>query len=73
MVTHKPTLYIYKSQSTLNPNTNTMLPDRPQYGLFANRDIAQQYSSASIVSLRSQSRNQKVAVSLNNAIIIIWF
>jgi hypothetical protein len=63
MVTHKPTLYVYKIQSSLNPNTNTMLPDRPQYGLSANGDIAQQYSSASIVSLRSHSRTQKVAVS----------
>jgi len=59
MVTHKPTLYVCKSQSSLNPNSNTMLPDRPQYGLSATRDIAQQYSSASIVSLRFHSRNQK--------------
>jgi hypothetical protein len=73
MVTHKPTLNVYKSQSILNPNTNTTLPDRPQYGLSATRYIAQQYSSASIFSLRSHSRSQKIGVGLNNVIIIIWF
>ena len=49
-----------------------MLPDRPQYGLSATRDIAQQYSSASIVSLRSHFANQKTGVSLKNVITVIW-
>jgi hypothetical protein len=73
MVTHKPTLYVYKSQSSLNPNTNTMLPDRPQYGLSATRDIAQQHSSASIFSMRFHYRNKKIGEGLKNVIIINWF
>jgi len=72
MVTHKPTLYVCKTQSSLNPNSNTMRPDKPQYGLSATRDIAQQYSSASVVSLRFHPRNQKIGVGLKNVITIIW-
>ena len=49
-----------------------MLPYWPQYGLSATRDIAQQYSSASIVSLRFHSRDQKIGVGLKNVITIIW-
>ena len=41
-----------------------MLPDRPQYGLSATRDIAQQYSTASYVSLCSLSPNQQICVGL---------
>ena len=48
-----------------------MLPDRPQYGLSDTRDIAQQYSTASIVSLRSNCPNQKTGVGLKSVIIII--
>ena len=73
MVTHKPTLHVYKIQSILYANCNTMLPDRPQYGLSAKREIAQQYSPASIVSLRSHSRNQNIVVGLKNVITIISF
>jgi len=64
IVTHKPTLYVCNRQSSLNPKSNTMLPDRPQFGLSATREIAQQYSSSSIVPLRSHSRNQKVGECL---------
>jgi hypothetical protein len=39
-----------------------MLPDRPQYGFSVTRDIAQQYSSASIVTMHFHSRNYKVGV-----------
>jgi len=73
MVTHKPKLYVYKRQTILNPTSNNMLPDPPQYGLSTTRDIAQQYSSVSIVSLRSHPRNQKIAVGLYKVIIVIWF
>jgi len=50
-----------------------MLRDRPQYGLSATRDIAQQYSSASIISLRSHSPKKKISVGLKNVITVIWF
>jgi hypothetical protein len=50
-----------------------MVHDRPQYGLSASRDIAQQYSSSSIVSLIFHSRNHKIGVGNKNVIIIIWF
>jgi hypothetical protein len=66
-----PTLYVYKSQSSLNPNPNRTLPDRPQYGLSATCDIAQQYSPASIVSLRFHSRNHKIWKSHKYVIIIM--
>jgi hypothetical protein len=39
-----------------------MLHDRPQYGLSATRDIAQNYSSVSIVSQRFRSLNHKIGV-----------
>ena len=72
-VTHKPTLQVYNIQSTLNPNSNAMLPDGLEYSLSATRDIAQQYSSASIVSLRSNCPNHKIGVGRKSVIIIIWF
>jgi len=73
MVTHNPRLYVCKRQTILSPTSNNTLPDRPQCGLSATRDIAQQYSSVSIVSLRSHPRNQKTAVGLYKVIIVIWF
>ena len=74
MVTHKPKLYVYKSQSILNPNTNTMLPDRPEHGLSDTGDIAQQYSFACIVSQRILSPIQKIGVGLKNVITVIrWY
>ena len=50
-----------------------MRPDKLQYGQSATRDIAQHYSSASVVSLRFHSRNQKIGVGFKNVITIIWF
>jgi hypothetical protein len=48
-----------------------MLPQRPQYGMTANCDIAQQYSSSSIVSLHFQSRNHNIGVGHKYVIIVI--
>jgi hypothetical protein len=41
-----------------------MVPYLPHYGLSTTSDIAQQYSSASIVSLRFHSRNHKIGARL---------
>jgi hypothetical protein len=50
-----------------------MLPDRRQFGLYATCFIAQQYSPASILSMRFRSRNHKISEGHKYVIIIIWF
>jgi hypothetical protein len=50
----------YKTEHC-NPNSITLLaPDRSQHDLPASRVIAQQYSSATFISLRVHTRNEKV-------------
>jgi len=48
-------IYVYTKESSWNPNSKTLDPDRPQYNRPASSVIAQQYSIASFVSLRIQS------------------
>jgi hypothetical protein len=42
----------YTKEPTRNPNSNTLVRDRPQHDHPAARVIAQQYSSSTLVSLR---------------------
>jgi len=42
----------YTKESSRNPNSNTLEPDRPRHDLPASRVIAQQYSYSTLVSLR---------------------
>jgi hypothetical protein len=46
-----------------------MKPDRPQHDRPATFVIAQQYSSATFVSMRFHSRKEKFGVRLKNLII----
>ena len=57
----------------LNPNYNTLEPDRPQHGHTAVYVIVQQYSSVNFVSLRFHSRKEKFGASFKNVIISILF
>ena len=50
--------YVNKIESSINPNSNTLEPDRPRYDQPAACVIAQQYSSASFFSLRFQTRKE---------------
>jgi hypothetical protein len=46
-------------ESSLNANSNTVEPDRPQHDRPAACVIAQQYSSATVFSFRFDSRKEK--------------
>jgi len=50
------TVYVNRKMYSLNPNSNTLEPDRTQRGRPAVSVIAQQYSSAAYISLRFHSR-----------------
>jgi len=52
-------VYLYKMGTSWNPNSNIAAPDRPQYDRPAACVIAQQYSSATFVSLRFHYRKKK--------------
>ena len=54
----------------INPNTSTLEPDRPQHDRFAACVIAQQYSSATLVSLRFHSRKEQVDARFKNIVIL---
>jgi hypothetical protein len=50
---------IYKAEKSWNPNFNTLEPNRWQHDRPAATVIAQQYSSATLASLRVHSRKEK--------------
>ena len=50
---------LYTKQSSWNPNPNTLEPNRPRHDRTAACVIAQQYSSATSVSLRFHYRKKK--------------
>ena len=53
------TIYVYTRKSSWNPNSSTLEPDRPQYDHPDAGVIAQQYSSATFVSVCFHSRIER--------------
>jgi len=49
-------IYVCTRESIWNPDSNTLEPERLKHDCPATRVIAQQYSSATFVSLRFRSR-----------------
>jgi hypothetical protein len=66
-------VYVYKMQSSWNPNFNTLKPDRPQHALPAACVIAQQYSSATHISFCFHYRNQQFGRRFKNVIASIFY
>ena len=52
-------MHVYTQEYSLNQNSNTLEPDRPQHDGAAACVISQQYSSADFVSLRFHSSKGK--------------
>ena len=52
-------MYTHTRQSSLNPKSKTLEPDRPQHDRPAACVIAQQYSSVTLVLLRCHSRKEQ--------------
>jgi len=52
-------IYVYTRQSSWNPNSNTLEPDRPQHDRPAACVIAQQYFSITLVILRCHSHKEE--------------
>jgi len=52
-------MYLCTSQSSRNPNYSTLEPHRPQYNRPVACVIAQQYSSATFISVRFHYRKEK--------------
>ena len=60
--------WVHSLQFSWNPNYRTLDPDRPQHDRPATCAMAQQYSSATLVSLRSQHRREKYRDALKDVI-----
>lgn len=58
--------YVYTRESSRNTNSGTLEPDRPQRDPPVASDIAQQYTSATFVMLRCNSRKVKLGAILKN-------
>ena len=54
-------IYFYSKESSWNPNSSTLQPERSQHDCPAACVIAQQYSSTTAFSLRLHSRKEKLA------------
>jgi hypothetical protein len=67
------TLSIYKGIQLIKPNSIVLKPDRPQDDRLAACVIAQQYSSATFVSLCFHYRKGKFGDVLKNVIVSILF
>jgi hypothetical protein len=66
-------MHVCSRESNLNPHSNTLEPDRPQHVRPAASVTAQQYSSATCVSMRLQSLKEEFGTSFKNAIIPLIF
>jgi hypothetical protein len=53
-------IFVYTRKFSSNPNCSTLEPDRPQHGRPAACVIAQQYSSATSISLRFHFGKEKL-------------
>jgi hypothetical protein len=66
-------IYVYTRQSSWNPNSNTLERNRLQHDRLTACVIAQQYSSAAIVSLRFHSHDEKIRHAFKNMINSLLF
>jgi hypothetical protein len=65
--------YVYTRVSSWNPNCKTLQSDWQQYDRPNACVIAQQYSSATFVSLHFHPHKEKFGACLNNFIIYFFF
>ena len=66
-------IYFYTRESSWNPNSSIIEPDRPQHERPAAPVVAQQYSSATFISQRFHTRQGKVWRSYKNIIDSFFF
>jgi len=66
-------VYVYKMGTNWNPYPNTAETGRPHYDRPTACVIAQQYSSATFVSLRFQYRKEKIRALFKNIFSVFYF